>query len=94
MNSRSNSFIRAPARIPEDLEYEDRRRELFMCAEREIPFPSPMFDLFVLAAYRVLFDPESRIEQEYEFYAAMAQQSGGIDYASTWQTLIPSAKGM
>jgi hypothetical protein len=76
INQRTNSFIQVPPRVPDNPEYDRQRRNLFTFAERELPFPSPAFDWFLVAGNRMLMDPEANVEQEYQFYLSMCETEG------------------
>ncbi len=71
INPRANSFINSSQRVPEDIEFDEMRKALFGCAEREIVFPSPVFERFLYSAYRVLHDEDINVNREYEFYRSL-----------------------
>ena len=68
LNARCTVFKRVPKRIPADSMFEEKRKELFDCAEPMLPFPLPAFDKFVVSVYRVILDPDATPEKEYDFY--------------------------
>ncbi len=68
INPRTNSFVEIPPRVPEEPYFDGTRKALFEYAEREIVFPSPVFERFLYSAYRVLHDPDINIKNEYDFY--------------------------
>ena len=70
----NNSFVSVPKRVPDDPSYDIIRRNLFKVSEMEIPYPSAMFEPFVLAAERILLDPQINLEQEYDFYLTLANR--------------------
>ncbi len=71
INPRTNSFIKKTSRVPEDSYFDATRTALFEYAEREIVFPSPVFERFLYSAYRVLHDPDVNVKREYEFYRSL-----------------------
>jgi hypothetical protein len=73
VNDRGNSFIQVPPRVPNDPDYERQRQAMFGMAEREIPFPNLVFDRFIDAVHRILFDSEANMEKEYLFYQATCE---------------------
>ncbi|MFA5865414.1 MAG: extracellular solute-binding protein [Phycisphaerae bacterium] len=77
-NHRSNSFIKACPRVPDDPEYESTRKEIFKFAEPELPYPSPVFDLFTLAACKVLNDPDASVDRAYDNYISLFQNQAGV----------------
>ncbi len=82
INPRANSFVESSLRVPEDIYFDNVRKALFGCAEREIVFPSPVFERFLYSAYRVLHDPDINVEREYDFYRSLEGSQMQFDTSS------------
>ena len=75
LNARCTVFKRVPKRIPADHVFEEKHKQLFSCAEQMLPFPSPVFDKFMTAVYRIITDPGAIPEKEYDFYRQMLNET-------------------